>query len=432
MTASRNARNAMPRRAKPLSARRAETAPPGRHYDGDGLHLWVKPDGSGFWVFRFSLHGRTREAGLGRARGRNAVSLAKAREAAAKLRELVRADVDPLTERDLAAERRKAEAARAHADAITFRKVADDYLAAHENSWRNEKHRQQWRNTLRDYVLPTIGNLPVREVSTSHVMQIVEPLWRTKPETASRVRGRIELLLDFAAARQYREGENPARWKAHLAFMLPARSKVAKVQHHAAVPWREIGVFMVKLREQSGAAARCLEFAALTAARSGEARGTVWSEIDLAEAVWHVPAGRMKASPDGHRVPLSRPALVVLARMAELRTDTSGDALVFPAERTGRPMPDGTLNRALAATGWEATPHGLRSTFRDWAAEATRYPNHVVEQALAHAIGNRIEAAYRRGDLFHKRKNLMRDWGAFCAKPMQSGDVVQLRQTTVA
>jgi integrase len=421
----------MPRRAKPLSARRAETAPPGRHYDGDGLHLLVRADGTGFWVFRFTSNGRTREAGLGRARGRNAVSLAEARLKASKLRQQVRDGVDPLEERKTAAERQRADAALTRAGLITFGKVADDYLASHEASWSNPKHRQQWRNTLRDYVLPLLADLPVREVSTAHVMQVIEPLWRERTETASRVRGRIETLLDFAAARQWRDGENPARWKGHLAHMLPARSKIARVQHHAALDWREVGAFMAKLREQEGVAARCLEYIVLTAARSGEARGMIWNEMDTGEAVWRVPGARMKASKE-HRVPLSNAALATLARMAELRSSDAPDALVFPGSRNGRRLTDVVLARAVAITGWKVTVHGFRSCFRDWAAECTSYPNHVLEQALAHTIGNQVEAAYRRGDLFEKRRALMHDWAVFCAKPMQAGDVVQLRQTAAA
>ena len=263
----------MPRHAKPLSARKVETAPPGRHYDGDGLHLWIRAPALGWWVFRYAFHGRTREAGLGRARGRNAVSLAEARTRAGKMRTMLRDGIDPLAARD--AERAKAKEAEAKvkATSITFHKVAGHYLAAHEASWKNPKHRQQWRHTLRDYVLPAVGKLPVAAIGTSEVMQIVEPIWHQKPETASRVRGRIESILDYATARHWRDGANPARWKGHLANLLPARSKVRAVEHHAAIPWREIGAFTAKLREQSSISAECLEFAVLTAARSAEARG---------------------------------------------------------------------------------------------------------------------------------------------------------------
>jgi integrase len=391
----------------------------------------VREDGSGFWVFRFTSGGRTREAGLGRARGRNAVTLAEARAKATKLRQQVRDGVDPLAEREAAAERQKAEETLAKANAIAFRDVADRYLAAHEGSWRNAKHRQQWAHTLRDHVFPRIGDMPVCEVTTAHIMQFLEPLWRTRTETASRLRGRVESVLAYATARGWREGPNPAEWRNHLANLLPARAKVQRVEHHAALDWREVGSFMTKLREQEGIAAACVQYTVLTAARSGEARGMVWSEVDLAEAVWRVPGARMKASRE-HRVPLSCPALAILARMAELRTDDAPHALVFSGARPGRPLSVGGLLGAVAATGWDATVHGFRSTFRDWAAEATSYPNHVVEQALAHAIGNQVEAAYRRGDLFEKRRALMHEWASFCSRPMQSGEVVHLRQTVTS
>jgi integrase len=417
----------MPRRAKPLSARRAETAPPGRHYDGDGLHLLVREDGSGFWVYRFTSGGRTREAGLGRARGRNAVTLAEARAKATKMRQQVRDGIDPLTERDATAAKQKAEAARTKASAITFRDVADRYLAGHETSWRSRKHRQQWAHTLKDYVFPTIGDLPIAEVGTGHVMQILEPLWREKTETAARLRGRIENILAYGTARGWRSGPNPAEWRNHLVNLLPARNKIARVQHHRAIDWREIGTFMAQLREQEGVAARCLEYAVLTAARSGEARGMVWGEVDLAEGVWRVPASRMKGG-QSHNVPLSNTALAVLARVAETQTDDRPDALVFRGSRNGRPLTDGVLARAVAAAGSDATVHGMRSCFRSWCADHAVPPD-VAESALAHVDTNKVQAAYQRSDLFTRRRALMDRWASFLDQPIRPADVVPLRQT---
>lgn len=423
----------MPRVATPLTAAKVRTAGPGRYVDGDGLRLLVckakRPDEPerAFWVLRYTPPGggKMREAGLGRARGPNCVSLAVARERARRFREKLHAGLDPLAEREAEAARAKAEAARAKAEAVTFAHVADLYIGAHENSWRHPKHRQQWRNTLRDYALPTLGPLPVGDIGTGEVMSFLEPLWRSKPETASRLRGRVEAIIDYARARGWREAENPARWRGHLDHLLPARSKVAAIRHHAALPWREVGAFMERLRQSNGIAARCLEFAILTGARSGEARGARWSEIDFSNAIWTIPGERMKSSKQ-HRVPLSDAAIHVLRQMQAFGDEAGG--FIFIGGRRGSALSDVSLGKAVTAAGGNgATTHGFRSTFRDWAAEATSHPNHVVEQALAHTIGNAVEAAYRRGDLLELRRKLMTDWSAFCGKPMATGEVVSLR-----
>ena len=286
----------MPRRARGLTAALVQKGTkPGRYGDGAGLYLLVRSREAKFWVFRYTRAGRMREMGLGPASGRTAVKLAAVRVRARELHTRVCEGKDPLAERDAETAKSKAEAARAQAGAITFAQVADMYIAAHEASWRNRKHRLQWANTVRDYVLPAIGDLPVGSVDTGAVVKIIEPLWRAKTETASRVRGRIEAVLDYAKARGWREGENPARWRGHLDHLLPQRSKVQRVEHHAALPWREIGAFMAELREQDGIAARALEFAILTAARTGEVIGATWSEIDLEGHLWTIPAARMKA-----------------------------------------------------------------------------------------------------------------------------------------
>ena len=370
-----------------------------------------------------------REMGLGRAGDDDdaAVTLAEARDKAAPLHKLVKEGVDPLDKREADAKAAAAEAQKAAVRAITFRTVAERYLDAHEKTWRNPKHRMQWRNTLDTYAHPHFGDLSVAEVGTEHVLTALEPIWRSKPETATRVRGRVESILDYATAREWRSGENPARWRGHLANLLPARSKVAPVEHHAALPWAEIGAFLPALRAQAGVAARALEFTILTAARSGEVFGARWSEVDLATKVWTVSAARMKAGRE-HRVPLSEPALAVLRDMAELRTTDAVDAFVFPGAGKGRPLSVMAMTMVLRRMERGGlTVHGFRSAFKDWASESTAYTGELVEMALAHAIRSKVEAAYRRGDLFEKRRRLMGDWARFCALPPRTGNVRALR-----
>lgn len=415
----------MPRRATPLSAQKVLKAGPGRYYDGDGLLLLVKDQDRAWWVYRFTIAGRTRELGLGRARGPNAVSLAEARAKAKAHREKVREGTDPLAER-AAEERREAERATATAKVMTFGEVVNHYIAAHELGW-GAKHAQQWRNTMRDHVLPTIGDASVAEVDTGAVMRVLEPIWRERTETASRVRGRIEAVLDYARARNWRSGENPARWKGHIKNLLPARGRVRAVEHHPALPWPDIGAFMMALRAQDGIGAKALEFAILTGARSAEVRGARWTEIDLASGIWTVPGSRMKAGRE-HRVPLSEPALAILRTMAPLRA--SPDALIFPG-RKSQPLSDMSLIAVLRRMGrsdW--TVHGFRSSFRDWAGQTTAYPREVIEMALAHRLGDVVEQSYARGDLFQKRRRLMEDWSVFCGRPAPAAGevVVHLRE----
>jgi integrase len=415
-----------------LSAQFVRTAKPGRYCDGDGLYLLVKKSGARFWVFRYKVNGsKLREAGLGRAgEGRNSVRLAEARDKASALFRQVKNGVDPLAARDAAGAAAKAAAQDAAGKRVTFREAARRFIDGHTPSWRNPKHAAQWGATIATYVNPDFGDLPVGDIATAHVLAAVEPIWLTKPETASRLRGRIERILDFAKTRGWRLGENPAAWKGHLALILPARSKVRKVEHHAALPWREIGEFMLSLKGQAGVGARALRFAILTAARSGEVRGARWSEIDMSAATWVVPADRMKGGRE-HRVPLSGPAFDILREMAQVRVSNEPDALVFPGRDAGRPLSDMSLTAVLRRMGrGELTAHGFRSSFRDWAAETTAYPAELVEMALAHAVGNKVEAAYRRGDLFEKRRRLMDDWATHCSTPsnMQAGQVVPLRE----
>lgn len=391
---------------------------PGMHGDGAGLYLQVRGPENRSWLYRFKLHGKPHLMGLGTV---DDVSLAEARDAAAAARKLVRQGINPIEQRRTARQEGAAQAG------LTFAQVADAYIAAHEPSWRNAKHRQQWRNTLDTYAVPILGKLPVAQVSVGEVMRVLEPLWREKTETASRLRGRIESVLDYATARGWRSGENPARWRGHLDNLLPARSKVAKIEHHSALPWREIGAFMATLGQEDGVSALALRFAILTGARTGEVIGARWSEIDIQAAAWTVPAERMKAARQ-HRVPLSDAAANVLEEVAKLHAKPKSDGFVFPGGKAGKPLSSMALLMLLRrmARG-DLTAHGFRSTFRDWCAEATNYPREVAEAALAHTLRDKTEAAYQRGDLMEKRRRLMTEWATFCARPAVSGEVVPLR-----
>jgi integrase len=348
------------------------------------------------------------------------VPLAEARERATAHRRQRHDGTDPLDARDA---RRQAERT-ALAKGRTFRQAAQEFIGRNETAWRNAKHRQQWGNTLETYVFPILGELPVAEIDTGLVVQVLDPIWTTKPETASRVRGRIEAVLDSAKVSGWRDGPNPAQWKGNLALLLPGRAKVRKVEHHAALPFDDIPEFLIALRGREGVAAMALEFTILTAARTGEALGATWGELDLDAKVWTIPAGRMKADRE-HRVPLSVPALAVLDRVRPLALTAGGKpartAPVFPGARRAMPMSNMALLMLLRRMKREdLTAHGFRSTFSDWAAERTSYPREVVEMALAHAVENRVEAAYRRGDLFDKRRQLMAAWARFCTGPANS------------
>ncbi|MDA8049299.1 MAG: tyrosine-type recombinase/integrase [Rhodospirillales bacterium] len=394
---------------------------PGNHADGGNLYLRVQPEGSKSWVFRFKRRNpitgkdKTTWVGLG---SLELVSLAEARARALEYRKLVRQGGDPL-----AAER----ARRAgHAGGRPFSEVMTLYIDAHRAGWRNAKHAAQWRTTLEQHAARLLP-LSVAAIDTGAVLSVLRPIWNEKTETASRLRGRIENVLDYATARGWRVGENPARWRGHLDKLLPAKAKVAAVEHHAAVPWREIGAVMAALATSNGTAARCLAFAILTAARSGEARGARWQEIDMDAALWTVPAERMKAGRE-HRVPLSAPALAILAEMMALRRKP-GD-LVFPGGRPGAPLSDVALAKALrAAGGGDATVHGCRSTFRDWVAEATAFPREIAESALAHRNPDKTEAAYARSDHLERRRQMMNAWGEHCTRsPDATAAIVPLRR----
>jgi integrase len=403
----------MPRKlSNALTPLAVKNAKPGRHADGGGLHLLVKETGARSWVYRFMLKGKSRDIGLGAA-GQGGISLADARTARDALRLKVKAGIDPLEERQREATEALAAAQAAAIAGMTFKAVAEAYIGANEASWRNDKHRQQWRNTLASYVYPVMGELPVADIATAHVLKILEPIWQDKPETASRIRGRIETVLDAAKARGYREGENPARWRGHIAQILPPRSRLTR-GHHKAMPYEAIPAFMAKLREREAMAALALEFVVLTATRTSEVLGATWAEVDLDKAIWTVPASRMKAGKE-HRIPLSPRAVEILEAVKPL-----GKASLFPADKGGK-LSTMAMSMLLRRMKLECTVHGFRSGFRDWAADCTGYAHEVCEMALAHVIGNKSEAAYRRGDLFDKRRRLMADWATYCASDGAAG-----------
>jgi integrase len=399
----------------------------GRHADGGGLYLsiskptkrkatrnrpeTISPNGSSTakggrrWVFLYRWHGKPTEVGFGSARD---VTLARARELASQARAKLAEGINPKD-------------ARKPSNGATFGECADRMIEAMRPSWRSSKHAAQWEMTLREYAAP-LRRLPPDKVTTDDVLSVLKPLWNVKPETASRLRGRIERVLDAAKAQALRSGENPARWRGHLDQLLPKRQRLAR-GHHAAMRYVALPTFTSDLQTRQATAALALEFAILTAARSGEALGARWEEFDLDRAVWTVPAARMKAGRE-HRVPLSRRALKIVIGMHKTR---DGD-FVFPGQKPGRPLSVMALEMVLRRMKIDGvTVHGFRSAFRDWAAECTNFTNEVCEAALAHVIENKAEAAYRRGDLFDKRRKLMDAWAGYCAAP-KVGNVLTLRR----
>jgi integrase len=389
-----------------LTALKVEKAKnPGMYADGGGLYLRVTDNGARNWVYRFMLNGRPRWMGIGPLA---LYGLQGARAKALDARRLRHEGTDPIEARRAARMRARLDAAKA----ITFRECAESYIASHRVGWRNGKHTKQWEATLGTHAGVLMG-LPVQVIDTALVLKVLEPIWTVKPETAGRVRGRIESILDWAKVRGYRTGENPARWRGHLDKLLPARGKVRKVEHHAALPYRELPGFLVGLRGREAIAARALEFTILTAARTGETIFTRWNEIDLLDKTWTIPASRMKAGRE-HRVPLSARALAILEDMQAHRH--AGDDFVFPGDRPGKPLSNMAFLMLLRRMERDdLTAHGFRATFKTWASESTAFQNEIVEAALAHVVGNKVEAAYRRGDMFEKRRRLMQQWAAFCS-----------------
>ena len=401
-----------------LSVSGIKSKKPGRYGDGGGLWLQVRDPSHRSWLFRYAIDGKQRQMGLGPLPD---VSLAEARDAAMAARKLLRAGEDPIEVK------RAGKAAKAvDAAAMSFRAVLDLYLAAHEETWKNPKHRQQWRNSLDTYAMPIFGDRLVAAVDTGAVMRVIEPIWKAKPETASRVRGRIEAVLDYATARGWRLGDNPARWRGHVENLLPARSKMAKVEHHAALPWEEIGGFMARLQEQPGTGALALQFTIYTAARTGEVIGARWSEIDLPGRTWTIPGERMKAGVT-HRVPLSDAAMKVLHEVLPAKP-AKGDGFVFPGRDPGKALSNMSLSAVLRRMDLDdLTVHGFRSTFRQWAGESTNVAREVAEAALAHTLKDKVEAAYQRGDMFEKRRWLMGQWSEFCGTTaVKKGEIIAI------
>jgi integrase len=393
---------------KLTALRVAKLSAPGYYGDGGGLLLQVSKSGSKSWIFRFSREGRRHEMGLG---GLATIGLAEARAKAKECRSQLQAGQNPLQTRDADKTANKLLAAR-H---MTFDQCAAAYIKAHSASWKNAKHISQWTNTLAKYATPLIGALPVAAVDTDLVVKVLMPIWETKTETATRLRGRIECILDWATVSKFRTGENPARWRGHLDNLLANPDKIAPVKNHPALPWQEIAQFHRDLSVTEGVAARAVQFAILTACRSGEVRGATWREIDLSAKLWTIPAERMKAGKE-HRVPLSDAAMCVLTSIVR-----KGDH-VFPGRKVGTSLSDMSLTAVLRRMGrGDITVHGFRSSFRDWCAEAPGnfYPREICEHALAHSLPDKVEAAYRRGDLLEKRVGLMQTWGNYCMSMQQ-------------
>ena len=412
----------MPRAMGQLTALKVEKAKePGMYADGGGLYLRVTPEGARNWVLRYMLDRRPRWMGLGPLA---LYGLQEARAKALDARRKRHEGIDPIEARRSERARQRLDAAKA----VTFKQCAEAYISAHRAGWRNGKHAGQWSATLSTYAYPVIGALPVQAVDTGLVLKVLEPIWTAKPETAGRVRGRLESILDFAKVRGERGGENPARWRGHLDKLLPARSKVRQVEHHAALPYAELPAFLASLREQEGIAARALEFLILTAARTGEVIGAQWNEIDLLDKTWTLPAARMKAHRE-HRVPLSASALAILDEMQPALNRDAAHSFVFPGGKAGTGLSNMAFLMLLRRIGrGDLTAHGFRATFKTWASERTSIQNEIVEGALAHVIGGKVEQAYRRGDMFEKRRRLMQQWATFCTTAPAQGNVTPLRR----
>lgn len=409
----------MPKIAKELGALAvSRLTQPGRHMVGHvaGLALQVGQTGARSWILRAVVGGKRRDIGLG---AYPAVTLKEAHEKAQSKRTDIEAGIDPVLARKEAASRLRANQALE----ITFEAAAKRFILSKSAEWSNAKHSDQWTNTLTQYAYPSLGKMMVRHITREHILQVLEPIWVTKTETASRVRGRVENVLDWARVKGYRSGDNPAAWRGNLDHLLSRPSKTKQVRNHPALPINKMGDFIQGLRSIDTTAARCLEFLILTAARSGEARGAAWTEIDLANGIWSVPAARMKAKKE-HRVPLSKAAIVLLNNMPRVE----GCDFVFPSTKKCV-LSDMTLLAILRRAELDATPHGFRSTFRDWAGEHTNYPRELAEVALAHVKGDMSEAAYWRGDVLERRRRLMSDWAGFIGTPLPKGAVIPLQRS---
>lgn len=370
-----------------------------------GLSLQITPTGARSWILRVKVGSKRRDMGLGAYPG---VSLAEARKKAREAREAIEQGHDPILIRERAQSLLRAK----QASIVTFETAARSYIKSKAPEWKGEKSLIQWTNSLENYAFPTIGKLHVQDVHDVHILKILEPIWHEKTETAVRVRGRIEIILDWATAKKYRTGENPARWRGHLDKLLPSPGKITPVKHHKAVSVDDAPTFYSELQTCKGMAARALEFTLLTAARSANSLGATWAEIDFEKALWTIKAGKMKAGKE-HRVPLTKSAIRILREQPIVE----GCEFVFPAPRGGQ-LSDMALTAVMRRMKLTAVPHGLRSTFKDWASERTDYPHEMSEMALAHTVSNKVEAAYRRGDMVEKRREMMQSWENFLSNPL--------------
>jgi len=406
----------MARELNRLSPRTIATKTKSGYYaDGGGLYLQISATGSKSWIFRYTLNGKSREMGLG---SLMVVNPTEARQKAQEARGNLLVKVDPIEARNSAQNRLADERARQ----MTFAECAAAYIKGHGSKWKNEKHKSQWENTLETYCGPVFGNLPVNTVDTALVAKVLDPIWSTKHETATRVRSRIENVLAWATVRGYRDGDNPARWRGHLKQLLPVIKKTHRVKHHAALPYVDLNPFITEVKAQVGIAARALEFTILTAARTNEVIAATSDEFDLNKDLWTIPAQRMKAQ-RAHRVPLSPRALEIIKEMLKIK-----GSYVFQGLNEDSHLSNMAMLSLLKRMEKTFTVHGFRSTFRDWAAECTSYPREVCEIALAHSVGDKVEAAYRRGDLFEKRRKLMADWAKYCNAPKSSGNVIAIKR----
>ncbi|KHF24520.1 integrase [Solemya velum gill symbiont] len=391
---------------------------PGAYPDGEGLYLQVVRNGSKSWFYRYETGGKGRKKGLG---SYPTVSLENARKSAQKCRELRQQGFDPIDHTKLRIKEEHAQKQIDKARVKTFRQCAEEYIESRKPEWSNAKHANQWRNTLSSYAFPHFGDVPVADVDVTLVLEALRPIWQTKTETATRVRQRIEAILDYATALHYRDTENPARWKSRLDKILPKPTKIKKVSHHNAMPYTEVSEYFRTLKQKETIAAHALAFIILTATRSGEARGARWDEIDLEQAIWTIPAERMKARRE-FRVPLSVQVIEILNQMKPLERE----GWVFPGLSGHKGISEASLRNLLKSTHPDVTTHGFRSTFRDWCAEMTSYPREIAETALAHVIKNKAEAAYQRGDLLERRRRLMEAWEGHLLATSNNADVIPI------
>lgn len=387
-----------------LSPQKVKNASPGKYEDGGGLRLVVTKSGAKKWVLRFTIFGKRREMGLG---SYPDTSLAKARINAGDFRQQAIEGVDPIENRKVEEEK-----------IPTFTTCAARYIRSHRKSWKNAKHQRQWVRTLKTYARPVIGSKQVDTITTDQIIKILTPIWTTKTETAKRIQGRIENVMDYASAHKYRDSTNPARWRGHLDKLLPKPSRVKTVIHHPAMPYQEVSVFMQKLSEKTAMSTYALRFLILTATRTSEVLQAKWGEIDLKEATWTIPASRMKTGNE-HRVPLPTTAITILNQISK----TEGNPFIFTGTKHNKPLSNMALLQLMRNLGYgkstadsnkeKYVPHGFRSSFRDWSGEESSFPRDVAEMALAHVIENKVEAAYRRGDLFEKRRLMMQEWADY-------------------